>query len=469
MTKGMEFQDKSDAQEAPEKGSQEVGETRAEPLEAPEVIKRVEQVTFDPEAVVQLEGDYMQAEAIQDAFVKVMEEPELAPAPGGLMPASIELELPEVQDVQPALSDASDLQPPTSGLPGLSEAGLETVGDGLVPLGESGISSSPDSSDQAGFLIGTTPTLEQALSVKPTLEAEIPEASVGEVRDVPIDPERIVTKPELGEAPRTPVVGTAEETMDLESFLETPETKAIEAVGDAKEAAAEVEQLAEARDAAQARYELTRAQYETVLENLQDSLDMLNMVLIANHQLPVTMSTDGGQIQLSNNINSSIYDDGYGTFWDGVENVLTFGNAQESWESGTDWVNAINSRLAVLINLSTANFALSQMNGAEAEYEDLQAQYSAAVENAEAAEAKAQEAVAAVQAGDDVLRQALWQGGSDGSESAEQQADEPGTSETEPPAEEGAEAEPAGEVAEDPSTDQPEDSQHNQGHGHDHG
>ena len=58
-----EFSDLGFMQEELDKMSQEVGETKAEPLEAPEVIKRVEQVTFDPEAVVQLEGDYMQAEA----------------------------------------------------------------------------------------------------------------------------------------------------------------------------------------------------------------------------------------------------------------------------------------------------------------------------------------------------------------------------------------------------------------------
>ena len=81
MTIGMEFHRNDEAQEAPEKGSQEVGETRAEPLEAPEVIKRVEQATFEPEAVVEREGDFKQAEAIQDAFVKAVEKPELPRRP----------------------------------------------------------------------------------------------------------------------------------------------------------------------------------------------------------------------------------------------------------------------------------------------------------------------------------------------------------------------------------------------------
>jgi iron-sulfur cluster repair protein YtfE (RIC family) len=35
-------------QEAVEKGTQEIGETKAEHQEAPEVTKRVEQATFDP-------------------------------------------------------------------------------------------------------------------------------------------------------------------------------------------------------------------------------------------------------------------------------------------------------------------------------------------------------------------------------------------------------------------------------------
>ena len=229
-------------QEAPEKGSQEVGETRAEPLEAPEEIKRVEQATFEPEAVIEREGDYKQAEAIETAFVELIVEPELAPAPGGLMPASIELEVPEVQEVQPALSDASDIQPPTSGLPGLSEVGLETVGDGFVPLGESESSISPGSSDRPRLVSGQVLTLEAALTAKPTLETEIPEASIGEEKGVPFDPVKIVSEPESGGETQTPVVGTADVDMDAETFVETtPEMTVSEAMAEAEENAAEVE------------------------------------------------------------------------------------------------------------------------------------------------------------------------------------------------------------------------------------
>jgi hypothetical protein len=60
----MKLEGRNEAHEAPEKEPQEVGETKAEPLEAPEVIKRVEQATFEPEAMVQHKGDYKQAETI---------------------------------------------------------------------------------------------------------------------------------------------------------------------------------------------------------------------------------------------------------------------------------------------------------------------------------------------------------------------------------------------------------------------
>ena len=289
MTKGMELEGRNEVQETPEKGAQEVGETRAEPLEAPEVIKRVEQATFEPEAVVEREGDFKQAEALKDAFVKAVEEPELPPVPEGLLPGSTELELPKAQEGQPALSDAPDIQPPTSGLSGLSEVGLEAVGDGFVPLGESESSISPGSSDQAGFLIGTAPTLEQALSVKPTVEAEIPEASVGEVRDVPIDPERIVTKPEPGEAPRTPVVGTAEQTMDLDAYTDTPELRKIEAVAKANEAVAiavdaagEVLKWGPIRDTMYSRYQFALNMFEGQYIKLINRIIQLNMILSMN-------------------------------------------------------------------------------------------------------------------------------------------------------------------------------------------
>jgi tRNA uridine 5-carbamoylmethylation protein Kti12 len=70
-----ELGDRAFKQEEPEKGSQEVGETRTEPVEAPEVSQRLEQATFDPEEVVEHDGDYKQAETIEAAFVKVIEAP----------------------------------------------------------------------------------------------------------------------------------------------------------------------------------------------------------------------------------------------------------------------------------------------------------------------------------------------------------------------------------------------------------
>jgi hypothetical protein len=61
--------------------SKKVEEIEGETRDTPEETKRVEQATFDPEAVVQHEGDYKQAEAIQAAFVKVIEEPDFPPPP----------------------------------------------------------------------------------------------------------------------------------------------------------------------------------------------------------------------------------------------------------------------------------------------------------------------------------------------------------------------------------------------------
>ena len=397
MTKGMELEGRNEAQEAPEKGSQEVGETKAEPLEAPEVSRRVEQVTFDPEAVVQLEGDYMQAEAIQDAFVELIVEPELAPAPGGLMPASIELEVPEVQEVQPALSDASDIQPPTSGLPGLSEVGLETVGDGFVPLGESESSISPDVSDLQESLTDTPLTLEQVIAGTPA----------GASRTLDVSQEVVQDKSDA--IPNAPVETVSQEIdpevlqeIDLEPLIEEdPFVKASEARAEAQDAAAEAERVGEALDTAEEELEETRDAYEASLEQLQNRIDILNEILHANNHPQVTMTVENGQITLSYMIDSQIYSDEPGVdhpptgdetadISQALEDRLGELLGAINWESHEDWAAANLARENVLTALESASLAQARMDDAQAKVEDLQAQYSAAVEDAGAAEATAQ-------------------------------------------------------------------------------
>jgi hypothetical protein len=119
-------------------------------------------------------------------------------------------------------------------------------------------SSNPDS------LAGPMLTLEQALSGKPTLESE---ASQGEVKDVPFGPVKIVSKPESGEEAQTPVVGTAEQTMDLDAYAENnPEIAAIEAVAEAQETAAEAEHLAVEAASAEAKAEEAMAEAKAAAE-----------------------------------------------------------------------------------------------------------------------------------------------------------------------------------------------------------
>ena len=194
------------------------------------------------------------------------------------MPASIELEVPEVQNVQPALSDASDIQPPTSGLPGLSEVGTEMATDKLVSVGESGIRGS----DQAGSLTDTPLTLEHVLSSKPTLETEAPQVSQGEVKGVPLGEEKIVSMPESGEETQTQVMGTAEHDMDLETFTETPEIAAIEAIAESQAAYAESIRADDAWHAAYLEYDRVYMEYGFYARSAIESFFTLSNFLLEN-------------------------------------------------------------------------------------------------------------------------------------------------------------------------------------------
>jgi hypothetical protein len=331
--------------EGPEKDSREVGEAKAETRESTEASKRVEQATFEPEAVVEREGDYRQAEEIKDAFVKVVEAPVLQAA----------------SDHPPTDGSRQDgRSDETSDVSGASKVSQETAEDGLVPGGKSRMgnalddtvspssltdpalnresgaeqsisrigSSQPDavnnsitnlrgdskataagvwadpagqtpaaemqdsinnesqiaptlssamrmqsdtqnavlenlrgdsdsadnearSSDGQDLQPGPAVTLEQAFSIKPTLETEVPAVLQGEGKGVANEPVKTVTTPESGGETQTPAAGTAGRT--IRSDADAEKTPAGEAIAEVKETEAEYEKLAAAAEAAAAK------------------------------------------------------------------------------------------------------------------------------------------------------------------------------------------------------------------------
>jgi hypothetical protein len=140
--------------EGPEKDSREVGETKEETGESSEAIKRVEQATFEPEAVVEREGDYRQAEEIKDAFIKVVEAPVLQAA----------------SDQPPADgSRQGDRPADIRDLSGSLKASLETAKDGLVPDGKSRIGTVSD--DSVGPSSLTDPALTKESEATQTISS----------------------------------------------------------------------------------------------------------------------------------------------------------------------------------------------------------------------------------------------------------------------------------------------------------